>query len=208
MRLHYKPGACSLAPHIVLNELAVPFELDKTDLSKGLTESGESFLAISPNGYVPVLRTDAGDVITENPAVLQYLADLAPEGTLAPKAGTLERVRLQELLNFLSSELHKAFSPFFSTNPRSAEATKRVESKLARRIDHVEERLGDRETYLQGDSFTIADAYAFVLLNWAGFIGFSLDRWPRTQAYLARIGKRPSIVKAMVAEGLMTEVSS
>lgn len=207
MRLHYKPGACSMACHIVLNELGIPFELDKTDTDAAKTEAGEDFRKISPNGYVPALVNDNGDIITENPAVLQYLADQIPEAGLAPPNGTLERTKLQEALNFISSELHKSFVPFFSGVKLDDQARRRAETGVGRRAAHIERSLADGRAFLLGDTFTVADAYAFVVLNWAGFVGLSLDAWPKTQAYVARIASRLATIKAMVAEGLMEQVA-
>lgn len=203
MKLHYKPGACSMASHIILNEIGNSFELDKTDTEAGKTEAGEDFRKISPNGYVPALVTDGGEIITENPAVLQYLADQSPDAGLAPPNGTLERTRLQEALNFVSSELHKSFGPFFSGTELDGDARQKAEAGVGRRVAHIERSLADGRAFLLGDTFTVADAYAFVVLNWAGFVGVSLDAWPKTQAYLARIASRPAAVKAMVAEGLI-----
>lgn len=203
MKLHYKPGACSMASHITLNEIGAPFDLDKTDTEAGKTEADDDFRKISPNGYVPALVTESGDVITENPAVLQYLADQAPQAGLAPPNGTLERTRLQEVLNFVSSELHKAFSPFFSGTDLDPEARKKVEADIAHRIDHIELSLADDRAYLLGETFSVADAYAFVVLNWTNFVGIDLATWPKTQAYVARVAARPAVVKAMVTEGLI-----
>jgi glutathione S-transferase len=205
MKLFYKPGACSMASHIILNELGTSFDLDKTDTEAGKTDSGEDFRKISPNGYVPALITDDGDVITENPAVLQYLADQVPDAGLAPPSGTLERTRLQEALNFVSSELHNAFGPFFSGTDLDLDAKKKAEAGVSRRVDHIERSLADGRAYLLGDSFTVADAYAFVVLNWTNFVGISLDAWPNTQAYVARVAARPAVVKAMVTEGLIEQ---
>lgn len=205
MKLYFKPGACSLASHIILNELEIPFELDKTDTDTNKTEAGDNFLEISPNGYVPALITDEGDIITENPAVLQYLADQSPDADLAPPNGTLARTRLQEALNFISSELHVSFGPFFSGRELDGDARPRVEAGVGRRAAHVEQRLADGRPFLLGDTFTVADAYAFVVLNWAGFVGLNLAAYPQTQAYVARVAARPASIKAMVAEGLMEQ---
>lgn len=205
MKLHYKPGACSMASHIILNEIGTSFELDKTDTEAGKTEAGEDFRKISPNGYVPALVTDGGEIITENPAVLQYLADRSPDTGLAPPNGTLERTRLQESLNFVSSELHKSFGPFFSGTELDGDARQKAEAGVGRRAAHIERNLADGRAFLLGDKFTVADAYAFVVLNWAGFVGVSLDAFPKTQAYIARIAARPAAVKAMVTEGLIEQ---
>lgn len=203
MKLHYKPGACSLASHIILHELGASFELDKTDTEAGTTEAGADYRKISPNGYVPALITDAGEIITENPAVLQYLADQSPDAGLAPPNGTLERTRLQEALNFVSSELHISFGPFFSGRELVGDARQRVEAGIGRRVAYIEHSLADGRAFLLGDAFTVVDAYAFVVLNWAGFVGVSLDAFPKTQNYVAGIAARPAAIKAMRAEGLM-----
>ncbi len=205
MKLYYKTGACSMASHIILNELGIPFELDKTDTAAGKTEAGEDFRKISPNGYVPALVNDEGDIITENPAVLQYLADLMPDAGLAPPNGTLERTRLQETLNFVSSELHKSFSPFFSGVTLDADAKQHAEDGIGRRVAHIERHLADGRAYLLGNTFTVADAYAFVVLNWSNFVGVSLDAYPKTQGYVTRVAARPAVVKAMVTEGLIEQ---
>lgn len=207
MKLHYKPGACSMASHIILNELGTSFELDKTDTDENKTEAGENFLKISPNGYVPALITDDGDIITENPAVLQYLADQFPDAGLAPPNGTLERTRLQEALNFISSELHVSFGPFFSGKDLNDAQRQKAEAGVGRRAAHIEQRLADGRAFLLGDTFSVADAYAFVVLNWAGFVGVSLAAYPKTQSYVARIAARPAAIKAMVAEGLMEQAA-
>jgi glutathione S-transferase len=207
MKLYYKPGACSMASHIILNELGVAFDLDKTDTEAGRTEAGDDFRQISPNGYVPALVTNGGDIVTENPAVLQYLADQAPDAGLAPAHGTLARTRLQELLNFVSSELHKSFGPFFSGVEMDDARREKAEAGVQRRAAYIESRLADGRDFLLGDTFTVADAYAFVVLNWAGFVGVNLDGHPKTQAYVARIAARPASIKAMIAEGLMEQAA-
>lgn len=203
MKLYYIPGACSLATHIVLNELNIPVDLDKADTAAGTTEAGVDFLKINPNGYVPALVNDSGDIITESPAVLQYLADQNPDAGLAPPAGTLERARLHEMLNFISSELHKAFGPFFSGKDLDDDAKQDAADRVCKRVAHIERNLLDDRTYLLGDTFTVVDALAFVVINWSNFVGINLEPFPKTQAYLARIAARPSVVDAMLAEGLI-----
>jgi glutathione S-transferase len=153
------------------------------------------------------LITDDGEIITENPAVLQYLADQSPDAGLAPPNGTLERTRLQEALHVGSSELPKSFGPFFSGTELDDAARQKAEAGVGRRAAHVERSLEDGRAFLLGETFTVADAYAFVVLNWAGFVGVSLDAYPRTQAYVARIAARPASIKAMVAEGLMEQAA-
>lgn len=207
MKLHYKPGACSMASHIILNELGMSFELDKTDTDAGKTEAGDNFLKISPNGYVPALITDEGEIITENPAVLQYLADQSPDAGLAPPNGTLARTRLQETLNFVSSELHKSFGPFFSGKDLVGEERQKAEAGVGRRVAYIEQRLADGRSFLLGETFSVADAYAFVVLNWAGFVGVSFSAYPKTQSYVARVAARPASIKTMVSEGLMEQAA-
>ena len=205
MKLYYKPGACSMAPHIVLTELGQNFDLEKTDTKSGKTESGANFREINPNGYVPALQTDTGDVITENPAILQFLGDMAPDSGLVPANGTLERTRLQEILNFVSSELHQAYSPFFSGTKLNASAKELAEAGIARRVGFIESKLSDGRAFLLGAQFTVADAYAFVVLNWSGFIEFDLQPWPLVQDYVERVRKRPAVIQAMTAEGLIED---
>lgn len=205
MKLYYKPGACSLAAHIALIEVGLGFSLEQADTVAGTTETGALFSRISPNGYVPALETASGDIFTENPAVLQYIADLAPASGLAPAAGTTERVRLQEVLNFLSSELHKAFGPFFSGRELNTADRDAASAGVLRRAAHVERILADGRDHLLGGGFTVADAYAFVILNWAGFIGLSLAELPLTQSYVERIRARASAQQAMRREGLIPQ---
>ncbi|OCW96049.1 glutathione binding-like protein [Alishewanella sp. HH-ZS] len=203
MKLYYKPGACSMASHIVLNELDIPFSLERTDTAQGVTETGRNYAEINSSGYVPALELEPGLVLTENPAILEYLADLVPAKSLAPQEGTLDRTRLRELLAFLSSELHKAFSPFFTGRDLTAEERHAAEAKIAKRIAPIEARLSHSGSYLLGSQFSVADAYAFVILNWSQFIGFSLTPWPSTYAFWARLRSHPSVVKALVMEGLL-----
>ena len=204
MKLYYLPGACSLSIRIILNELNLPFEGIKVDPRTGKTEAGADYRAINPKGYVPALELDDGTVITENPAILQYLADQHPDAGLAPAPGSFERVRLQEALNFISAELHKAFSPYFGPALDSEEKAK-VEAKVKRRIGDVEQALADGRDFLLGGRFFVADAYLFVVLNWSNVVGLSLDAWPKVAALVARVAERSAVHKSLVQEGLIAE---
>jgi len=194
-----------MASHIVLNELGISFSLERTDTARGVTETGRSYAEINPNGYVPTLELEPGLVLTENPAILEYLADLAPAKGLAPNGSTFERTRLRELLAFLSSELHKAFSPFFADTKLTTDERQIAEAKIAKRLAPIEAQLSDARPYLLGNQFSVVDAYAFVILNWSQFIGFSLNDWPSTHAFCERLRSHPSVVKALVTEGLLPE---
>lgn len=203
MLLYFKTGACSLASRIVLTELDLPFESVEVDTGAGTTENGSDYRAINPKGYVPALEIVPGTVITENLAILQYLADRAPHAGLAPAAGTMERARLHEWLSFISSELHKAFGPWFSGQPLEGKDKSHAEANLDRRIGHVERELTDDRPFILGETYTVADAYLFVVLSWSRFIGVDLARWPKAAAYVTRIAARPAVRAALMAEGLL-----
>lgn len=200
MKLYYIPGACSLAARIVLHELDLPFSAIRVDAATGRTEHGMDYSAINPKGYVPALQPDDTTVITENPAVLQYLAGLAPEAQLLPPPDSLDRVRAQEWLSFVSSELHKSFGPWFSGRSMQGDELERAEQRLARRIGDVERTLQDGRPFLLGQRFSIADAYLWVVLHWSAFIGLSLQPWPHTAAYVGRLAQRPTIRAALAQE--------
>ena len=200
MKLYYAPGTCSLSPHIVAREAGLPLTLVRVDNKNKKTESGEDYRAINPKGYVPLLELDNGARLSEGPAIVQYLADLAPAARLAPANGTFERYQLQEWLNFITSEVHKQFSPLFdATMPE--EAKEKFRNKLATRFDWIVEQLQDRD-YLMG-SFTVADAYLFVVLRWTKFTGPDLAHWPALQEYVDRIAARPHVQEALRAEGVL-----
>ena len=203
MKLYYMPGACSLASHIALREIEADFEIDKVDSATKTTESGESYSAISLKGRVPALRLDDGSVVTEGPAILQFIADQAPAKKLAPENGSLARTRLQEHLNFISSELHKAFSPLFSANPPTGDARKDAEHLIGQKFDVVETILSDGRQHLLGDTFGVADSYLFVVAGWAAPTGVGLGDRPNLKAFMDRVAARPMVQAAMRAEGLV-----
>jgi glutathione S-transferase len=201
MKLYYSPGACSLSPHIVSRELGIPVELKKVNVKDKTVEGGGDYWKVNGRGYVPALELDDGHVLTEGPAIVQYLADRKPEAGLAPKAGTTERYQLQEWLNFLTSEIHKGFSPLFK--PNTPEEYKKISKEnLANRFDWLDKQLAGKD-YLMGKGFSVADAYLFVLLNWTKFQNIDLARWPNLSAYQARVGARPKVQEALKAEGLV-----
>ncbi|MDY0014052.1 MAG: glutathione transferase GstA [Rhodocyclaceae bacterium] len=200
MKLYHTPGACSLSPHIVLRECGADFSLVKVNLRSHQTEDGRPFTTINPKGYVPALELDDGQVLTEGPAIIQYLADRHPQAALAPPAGTLERARLQEWLTFIGTELHKSFSPLF--NPAaSADWKEAARQGLLRRFAYVAECLSARP-FLLGATFTCADAYLYTVLRWAATVKLDLGPWPVLADYRARVEARPAVQAALRAEGL------
>ena len=200
MKLYYSPGACSLAPHIAMRELGIPVELKKVDLKAKQYEGGD-YKQVNGKGYVPAIATDDGTVLTECPAILQYLADQKPEAGLAPKNGTMERYHLQEWLNFLTSEVHKQFSPLF--RPNTPEEYKSIaKENLGKRFDWLDQQLAGKD-YLTGKQFSVADAYLFVLTNWTKPTNIDLSKWPNVQAFQKRVAARPKVKEAMQAEGLL-----
>lgn len=203
MKLFYKPGACSLASHIALREMEADFTLEAVDTESGTTESGADYRAINPKGYVPALALGDGDIVTEGPAILLYLADQAGAGVLVPPPGSRDRAHMVEQLIFTSSELHRAFKPLF--RPGASEADQQAaRAEVAQKFAHVEALLADGRAYVAGDQFSVADAYLFVVANWTGFTGMTLEPWPRLAAHHQRIGARPAVRAAMQAEGLLS----
>jgi glutathione S-transferase len=201
MKLYYAPGACSLSPHIALREAGLPFELKKVNNKDKTIEGGGDFWKVNARGYVPVLELDDGQVLTEGPAIVQYIADQKPESGLAPKAGSFERYRLAEWLNFLTSEIHKQFSPLFK--PTTPEDYKPIaKQNLATRFDWLDKQLEGKD-YLMGKTFTVADGYLFVLLTWTKPTQIDLSRWPNLAAFQKRVAARPKVKQAMQAEGLL-----
>lgn len=198
MKLYYAPGTCSLSPHIVLRELDLPFDLIRVDNRAKRTEDGRDFLAINPKGYVAALEIDGGQVLTEGPAISQYLADLRPEAGLAPPAGSWARSQLHEWLNFISAEIHGGFGPLFNRDlPEAARAW--WQARLERRLDYVATALRERQALVQ-DRYGLADIYLYAVLLWAPQLGVDLARWPALVAFLRRIESRPAVQAALAAE--------
>jgi glutathione S-transferase len=198
LKLYFSPGACSLSPNIVAREAGVPLELVKVDTGTKTIESEGDFFAVNPKGYVPALQLDDGQVLTEGPAIVQYIADRKPDSGLVPAMGTLERYRMQEMLGYINSEIHKAYSPLF--NPATPAAT--VEERkayLKKRYKLIDERLAGRE-YLFGDKFSAADAYLFTVTNWAGYVKLDLSGFANLTAFQKRVSARPAVQEAMRAE--------
>jgi glutathione S-transferase len=201
MKLYYAPGACSLSPHIVLLEAGAKFDLAKVEFPSKKTSDGEDFLAINPKGAVPTLRLDDGDVLTEGAVIVQYIADQAGNKTLAPAAGTKERLKVQEWLNYIASELHKSFSPLFKpTTPDAYKAI--VKANLDKQFAYLDKTLAGKD-YLTGKNFTVADAYLFTIMNWRHLHKMDISAYKNLATYLDRISARPKVKEAMLAEGLL-----
>lgn len=201
MKLYYSPGACSLSPHIVMREAGIQADLVKVDTKTHKLADGSDYYGINAKGYVPLLELDDGQRLSEGPVIVQYIADRAPASGLAPAAGTMERYRLQEWLNFITSELHKQFSPLFAANT-PAEYKEISKDRISKRFDWVSEQLAGKD-FLLGKRFSVADAYLFVILQWTKFVGIDLTKWPVLAAYQARIAARPKVQEALIAEGLL-----
>ena len=201
MKLYFSPGACSLSPHIALSEAGVKFELVKAALQTHTLADGTDYYGITAKGQVPLLELDDGSRLSEGPVIMQYIADHAPGCGLAPAAGTMERYRVMEWLNFITSELHKGFSPLF--NPvYPKEAKEIVTANLMKKFAYVDARLEGND-YLMGQQFSIADAYLFTVSNWAGHVGVDLSGFKNVEAFRARMMARPAVQEAMKAEGLL-----
>lgn len=200
MKLYYAPAACSLSPHIVSREAGIDLALEKVDIGTKKTESGRDYLTVNPKGYVPALELDDGQVLTEGPAVVQYLADLKPESGLAPPYGTMERYRLMEALAFINSEIHKGYAPLFG--PLSDEARAERIAYIQKRFGLVE-RMLDGKSFLLGERFTVADAYLFVMVNWKNSLNVDLSGFSNVLAFHARVAARPAVQAALRAEGLI-----
>ncbi len=207
MKLYYSPAACSLAPHIVAREAGLPVELIKVDINTHrVVEDGTDYFTINPRGYVPLIELDDGTRLTEVAALVQYLADLAPERGLIPPAGSLDRVKVQGWLTFVSSELHKAFSPWL-WHKETADSTKQnVLQRLARHFRELD-TLFAQQPYLMGETFTVADAYAFSILNWSNMVRLDLKPYPALAEYLRRVADRPHVREALAYEGLIRKAA-
>lgn len=198
MKLYFSPGASSLAPHIALAEAGLAFELERVDLKTKKYGKDKDYLKINPKGYIPTLQFEDGSVLTEGPAILQWVADQVPEKHLAPPSGTMERYHLVEWLNFIASELQKQFSPLF--NPTTSDDTKQHQRELlSRRFDYLQGALGS-QLYVMGETFTVADAFLFTVLGWGKWVELDLAKWPRLADYHARVGARPKVQSAIAAE--------
>jgi glutathione S-transferase len=200
MQLYFSPGACSLASHITAREAGIPVELKRADTKTKKLVDGGDFYAVNPKGAVPALRLDDGQVLTEGVAIMQYLADQKPESNLVPKAGTMARYRVQEWLNYITSEIHKTYSPLW--NPANDPKVKEFAlANLEKKLDWTNAQLAGKK-YLTGDAFTIADAYLYTVLNWSYFLNLGLDKWPALKEFHARVAARPKVQEALEAEGL------
>ena len=201
MKLYYSNGACSLSPHIVLRESGLPFELVRASTKTHALDDGTDYYTINPKGSVPLLELDNGERLTEGPAIVQYIADQAPGANLAPANGTLARYRVQEWLNFITSELHKGYSPLF--RPNTPDAYKPIAmDTLKKKYAYVDSKLEGKH-YLMGEQFSVPDAYLFTVTNWAGRVGLDLSEFKNVAAFMARMMARPSVQAAMKAEGLI-----
>lgn len=202
MKLYYSPGACSLASHIVLCELGLPHELAKVNLkTHTLADGGTDFYTINAKGYVPALQLDGGPLLTEGPAIMQYLAEQHPQAGLLPPAASLERAQVQSWLTYTGTEIHKNFGPLF--NPSSTDDSKAAaRSAIEKKLTFVDGELANK-TFLVGDAFSVADAYLFVVAGWAAHAGLDLANWPSLQAFHQRVAARPAVQQAMKAEGLI-----
>ena len=201
MKLYYSPGACSLSPHIVLREAGISFEPVMTSTKTHKLQDGTDYYTINPKGYVPLLELDNGERLSEGPAIVQYIADQVPAKKLAPANGTMARYRLQEWLNFTTSEIHKTYSPLF--NPAVPEDYKTMaKAKLVDRYRWVDAQL-EGKSFLLGESFSVADAYLFTVTNWAKHVGIDISGFKNLAAFMGRVAARPAVQEAMKAEGLL-----
>jgi glutathione S-transferase len=202
MKLFYSPGACSLAPHIVLREAKQAFSLVKVDTGTHKLVDGSDYYAVNSKGQVPVLEMQGGQRLTEGPIIAQYIADQAGRADLIPVAGSAERYRVMEWQNFVTSELHKGFSPLFNKELND-EGKKTLSAALLKKYSWLDGQLKDKP-YLTGSTFTVADAYLFTVTNWSKFVGLDLSGLKNLQAFMQRVAERPAVREAMVAEGLLS----
>jgi glutathione S-transferase len=201
MKLYYSPGACSLSPHIVLRESGLAFTPVLASTKTHKLADGTDYYTINPKGYVPLLELDNGERLTEGPVIVQYVADQAPDKKLAPPAGTMARYRVMEWLNFITSELHKGFSPLFNAAfPEDGKAIYRT--KVKDRLTWVNQQL-EGKSYLMGNDFTVADAYLFTVAGWGKHVGVDISGLNNLTAYMARVAARPAVQEALKAEGLL-----
>jgi glutathione S-transferase len=203
MKLYYSPGTCALAPHIVAAEAGIPLETVRVDLKTKTVDEQGDYWAVTAKGYVPALRLDDGELLTEGPAIVQFLADLAPDSGLAPPNGTFARVRLQEALNYITAEIHKTYSPLFGPDVLPAVREERI-ACLRRRYALLEKQLEGRK-YLFGDGFTVADAYLYAVTRWAAAVKFDLSEFPNLEAFQKRVGSRKAVLETLRAEGLIAD---
>jgi glutathione S-transferase len=201
MKLYYSPGACSLSPHIALQESGLAFEAIAAPTKTHKLPDGTDYYTINPLGYVPLLVLDDGRQVREGPAILQYIADQVPAKALAPANGTFERYKLQEWLNFIGTELHKGFSPLF-TPGMPDEAKTIAKTRLISRLQWVDGELA-KSAYLMGDAFTVADGYLFTVAGWTKHVGIDISGLANLGAFMAKVGARPAVQSAMRAEGLI-----
>lgn len=206
MKLYYSPGSCAMSPHIVLAEAGVSYELDRVDLSTKTTQDGGQLKDVHEQDAVPVLLLDDGDTLTEGAAIVQFIADRNPASGLAPAAGTIERARVQEWLNYIATEMHKAHVPLFKAD-YAQEAKQIALTNVKKAYDYVSRKLGDK-AYLTGDTFTVADAYLFTIINWHNFINVDLSPWPVLADYQARVAARPAVQAALREEGLLESIAA
>lgn len=204
MKLYYSAGACSLSPHIVAVEAGIALDLERVNLGKTphTTASGIDFSTVNPNGYVPALELDDGTLLTEGPAIVQYLADLKPESGLVPPAGTVARVQVQSWLNFIGTELHKMYSPWLFHAEYGEQAHTVARKKIAERLAFVDTHLAAGGPFLLGERFSVADAYLFTIVSWSKLVRVDLSEFAHVRAYLDRVAQRPAVREAMKAEGL------
>jgi glutathione S-transferase len=200
MKLYFAPGACSLAPHIATSELGIPLDFEEVDIREKKTKGGKDYWSINSKGQVPVLELDNGERLTEVPVILQYLSEQRPAAGLSPAAGTIERYRMLEWLNFVTSEMHKTYGPMF--RPTTPDEFKKLSREvIGRRLEWLDKQLAGKH-YLMGDKFTLADMYMFVVLRWSPIVGIDLSRYPNVKAYADRVAARPKVGEALKAEGL------